>query len=341
MDKKKIVWGGISLLIAILTIYTIVGQSKFFSIELLLKTLKECNPVWMVGAVICMFGFIWFEGYALVRIAKHLGYEETKRGTLYGAADIFFSAITPSATGGQPASAYFMIKDKMPATAATAALIINLVMYTLALLTIGLICIPFGDGMFGEFSTVSKTIIIIGFFLLVGLAILFYMLLRKGQILSKLAKGLISMLEKVHIIRHGERKRKKVDSITEEYQECADIIFGKGRMLIEIFVLNLLQRISQLGVSFMVFLSVGEGLKTALDISVIQCFVAIGSNCVPIPGAMGIADYLMIDGFSTLLGPVAGGSMEMVCRGIAFYTCVLLSGIIMLVNVLKRKGKEC
>ena len=32
----------------------------------------------------------------------------------------------------------------------------------------------------------------------------------------------------------------------------------------------------------------------------IQCFVAMGSNCVPIPGAMGVADYIMIDGFKQL-----------------------------------------
>ncbi len=340
MDKKKIVWGVISLAIAILTIWTIVGQSKYFSFQLLLETFKGCNILYLIGAFVCMFGFIWFEGYALVRIGKHLGYGDTlKRGTLYGAADIFFSAITPSATGGQPASAFFMIKDKMPGTATTAALIINLVMYTLALLTIGLVCLPLRYTIFKGFSVPSKTIIIVGFFLLVALAIIFYMLLKKGEILSRICKALITVLEKIHIIRNGEKKRNKIDSITEDYQDCANMIFGKGRMLVEIFLLNLLQRLSQLGVSFMVFLSIGQSFKEALDISVIQCFVAIGSNCVPIPGAMGIADYLMIDGFSSIIGPAAGGSMEMVCRGITFYGCVLISGIIILVNILRRKGK--
>jgi hypothetical protein len=52
----------------------------------------------------------------------------------------------------------------------------------------------------------------------------------------------------------------------------------------------------------MIFMAVGEGVNKAVDVSVIQCFVAMGSNCVPIPGAMGVADYIMIDGFKQLVG---------------------------------------
>ena len=340
MDKKKIVWGGISLLIAVLTIYTIVGQSKYFSVQLLMQVLRECSIPWMIAAVVCMFGFIWFEGLALVRISHYLGYgNTTNRGTLYGAADIFFSAITPSATGGQPASALFMIRDKMPASVATASLIINLVMYTLALLTIGLLAVVFGNNLFMGFSSLARIIIIIGFFLLVFLALMFYLLLKKGKILSNILNAIVNLLEKIHIVKNGDKKRMKIHMLTVEYQDCADVIFGKTKMLVEIFVINILQRLSQLGVSFMVFMAIGRGVKEAFDISIIQCFVAIGSNCIPIPGAMGIADYLMIDGFSSIVGQAASGSLEMICRGITFYTCVILSGVIVLYNVLRKKGK--
>lgn len=340
MDKKKIVWGLISLGIAFLTIWTISSQSKYFSVQLLLKTIEESSVPWMIGAVICMFGFIWFEGYALIRISHHLGYGDTvKRGTLYGAADIFFSAITPSASGGQPASAYFMIKDKMPATVTTASLIINLVMYTLALLTIGILCLPWFTG----FGTFSRIVIILGFFLLVILATVFYLLLKQGKILSGFLKALVRLLERIHIVKHGDQKRAKIDKLRSDYDECAKVIFNKKRMLLEIYVINLLQRISQLGVSFMVFMAIGRGFRQAVKVWVMQCFVAIGSNCIPIPGAMGIADYLMIDGFKSLVGEAASVSVEMICRGITFYTCVLLSGVIVLFNVLvmlrnKRKG---
>lgn len=337
MDKKKLAWGLISLLIAIFTVYTIVSMNSHFSVEHFLEVVCESSVPWMLGALVCMFGFIWFEGYALVRISHHLGYgDTTNRGTLYGAADIFFSAITPSASGGQPASALFMIRDKMPASVATASLIINLVMYTLALLTIGLVCLP----CFGGFNTFSTVVITIGFFLLVFLATMFYLLLKKGKILSNILKAIVSGLEKVHIVRHGDRKNAKIDKLTADYQECANVIFGKKRMLLEIYLINILQRISQLSVSFMVFMAIGEGFRKAARIWIIQCFVAIGSNCIPIPGAMGIADYLMIDGFSSVVGVAESGGLELVCRGIMFYTCVMLSGAIVLVGVIRNRKKS-
>ena len=337
MDKKKLAWGLLSLAIAILTIRTIVNMNSCFSMEHFIEVVKESSVPWMLGALVCMFGFIWFEGFALVRISHHLGYgETTKHGTLYGAADIFFSAITPSASGGQPASALFMIRDKMPASVATASLIINLVMYTLALLTIGLVCLPWFKG----FNTFSSVVITIGFFLLVFLALIFYMLLKKGKILSNILKAIVTVLAKVHIIRHVDRKKEKIDKLAADYQDCANVIFGKKKMLLEIYVINLLQRISQLGVSFMVFMAIGEGFRNALRVWVTQCFVAIGSNCIPIPGAMGIADYLMIDGFSSIVGTAESGGLELVCRGITFYTCVILSGVIVLCGVLRNRKKN-
>lgn len=337
MDKKKIGWGLLSLLIAFFTIRTIVGMNDYFSMSHFIEIIRTSRIPWMIGALVCMFGFIWFEGFALVRISHHLGYgETTKRGTLYGAADIFFSAITPSASGGQPASAYFMVKDKMPVSVATASLLINLVMYTLALLTIGLACLPWFKG-FGKLSII---IIVIGFFLLIFLAVIFYMLLKKSEILSTFLKAIVRGLEKIRIIRHGDRKRARIDQLTREYDDCANVIFGKRRMLIEIYVINLLQRISQLSASFMVFMAIGEGFVKAARIWAIQCFVAIGSNCIPIPGAMGIADYLMIDGFTSVVGNAASGGIELICRGITFYICVILSGSIVAIALIRNRRKK-
>ncbi len=49
----------------------------------------------------------FFEGEALREIVFHMGYPtKHKDAFVYSAADIYFSAITPSASGGQPASAF-------------------------------------------------------------------------------------------------------------------------------------------------------------------------------------------------------------------------------------------
>ena len=340
MNKKKIFWAIASVFIAALSIWAVISQSRNFSFATLKSFISGADKGWLIASFVCTFGFIWFEGFALVRIARHFGYKTNALdGTVYGGADVYFSAITPSASGGQPASAYFMMKDGIPGYATTVALLINLVMYTLALLTVGIVSIIFKYPMLKNFSVLSRFFIGIGIVVLIFLALVFYMLLRKGKILYGICDAVIGLMEKIHVIRHGDKLRKKLKNTMAEYQECSNSITGQTGFLAEIFFWNLMQRMSQLLVSFMIFMSMGEGVKKAVDVSVIQCFVAMGSNCVPIPGAMGVADYIMIDGFKQLVGDNAA-NMELLCRGVTFYGSVLTSAFIILIGYILRRARK-
>ena len=65
--------------------------------------------------------------------------------------------------------------------------------------------------------------------------------------------------------------------------------------------------------------------------------ITIGYNFVPVPGAMGIADYLMVDGFSGIMSRDAAFELEMLSRGLTFYICVSISGVITLIGYLIRR----
>jgi hypothetical protein len=52
---------------------------------------------------------------------------------------------------------------------------------------------------------------------------------------------------------------------------------------------------------------------------------------------MGIADYLMVDGFSGIMGREAAFRLEMLSRGLTFYICVSISGVITLIGYLIRR----
>ena len=85
----------------------------------LTASLKEASWEGILLASVSMLGFIYFEGEALRVLVRHMGYPAKRsHGFVYSAADVYFSAITPSASGGQPASAYFMLKDGIAGTAA-------------------------------------------------------------------------------------------------------------------------------------------------------------------------------------------------------------------------------
>lgn len=345
MDKKKIFWGIASFLIAILTVWAIMSQGKNSSPEMIWEFIKSADKFWLCMSLVSMFGFIWFEGIAIVRIAEGLGYKKTmKQGTLYGAADVYFSAITPSATGGQPASAYFMIRDGMPGYAVTVILVVNLIMYTLALLSLGAISLLAKFHYVWNFSLISRILILIGIIVLSTMGILFYMLLRRADFLRAISDSIVFFFDKLHLVRFNQRRREKLDKMIADYGICSSVLVGKKKMLIEVFFWNVMQRLSQFGVSFTIFMAAGSDLKKALDVLFVQCFVSLGSNSVPIPGSMGVADYIMLDGLKMIVGEEQSVNMELLCRGISFYGCVITGLVIVAVGYLLsrlKREKKC
>ena len=93
-------------------------------------------------------------------------------------------------------------------------------------------------------------------------------------------------------------------------------------------IYNFLQRSLQICVSVMIFLAGGGSAAKAVDIWATHAFAVIGSNCIPVPGAMGVIDYLLLDGMKNLMNEQDATSLELASRGLSFYICVLMCVVI-------------
>ena len=162
----------------------------------------------------------------------------------------------------------------------------------------------------------------------------------KLKILHNIFDKLLNFLVKIHVIRHYERRKAQLENAMREYKECSDFIFGRGKLLAEVLLWNLLQRISYLLVIFMVFMATNHGIVKAIKAMEIQCLVTVGSNCIPVPGAMGVADFLMIDGLGQIINADNVVAMELICRGMTFYSSVIVGLLVVIIGYLRRKEKK-
>ena len=97
---KNVLWALISAVLAFLTIKVVLDQNKDMSVSELWEMVKASDKLFVVLAVIAAAMFVWFEGVAILSILKRSGYKRSHfQGLLYSTSDIYFSAITPSATG--------------------------------------------------------------------------------------------------------------------------------------------------------------------------------------------------------------------------------------------------
>ena len=93
-----------------------------------------------------------------------------------------------------------------------------------------------------------------------------------------------------------------------------------------------MQRISQIVVPGLMYYALKGDEEMAFTVVVKQCLITMGYNFVPIPGAMGVSDYLMIDGYSGIMDVDFAYQLEMITRGMTFYVCVAFCAIITLLG---------
>lgn len=336
--SKNFIWTLVSVLLAALTIRVVLKQNQDMSVSRLLDILRSSDKPFFLLAIVSAALFVWFEGVAICSILKYAGHPRSlKKGFLYSTSDIYFSAITPSATGGQPASAFFMARDGIPMGIITATLILNLMMYTLSIIVLGILSVAISPRAFGDFGIGSRIFIGIGFVGLSVLVLIFFILLKKEELIFKPLSKLITFLYNKGLIKEKDKKISRLSKIGNDYKDCSALISGRKRVLLTAFFWNLIQRTCQLVVPMLIYASLGgEKIKMALVFSK-QCLVTIGYNFVPIPGGMGISDYLMIDGFCRMMNRQMAYNVELISRGITFYVCVSISGIITLIGFLCRR----
>lgn len=149
-DKKKNLLNGIFLLtVFVLTIYSVFSGEDLSDIW---DTISEASPVYLLMGVGCVIFFIWAESAILHYLLGTLGIK-TKRRTcfLYSSVGFFFSCITPSAGGGQPAQVYYMRKNMIPVPVATVVLMVVTITYKSVLVVIGCLLAVFGQGFLNRY----------------------------------------------------------------------------------------------------------------------------------------------------------------------------------------------
>ena len=340
VSPHRVIWFLIFLLLAGLTLYAIICRTEDFSSQRMVEMLRGASPFWIACAFLCMLGFVLFEAMSLRSLTGFLGHKRSFwRNTVYSSADIYFSAITPSATGGQPASAVFMLRDQIPGAVTTMVLLLNIMLYTVSLLVVGILCFLLCPAVFFSFSRPSRILILAGFLFQALFVVALLLLILKEKIILRLAGWGLKILHKLHLLRDVEKRQESLHRMAEEYRECLRT-FQKGKgVVFRAFLLNLLQRLCNIGVSLCVFLAIGGSPELAMEVLVTQGFVVLGSNAVPIPGAVGVADGLFLDGFRGLMPnpPCA----DLLSRGISFYVCLLFCGSLTLIatvgNLLRKR----
>lgn len=336
---KELLWTAIAMGLAALSILAMLSQSKELTLQDLAAALGHASPFWLILSVIAMSGYIVFEALTLYYLLDGAGYRKNPGQSLtYASADIYCASITPSASGGQPVCAWFMKRDGVPMGYITAILAVYLIGHTFATLTIGIITLIGGWHVFASLSWIAIILVILGYLVMTGLAFLFIALLGMEKKIFRIGCRIIDWLTRKNLVKRSQYWKDRLDHTLSDYSAGVAVIKGKWKLMLIVYLLNIGQRLSQTIVSTLMYMATGGTAKHAGTVFSAQVFSSIGSMCAPVPGGMGIADYLLYSGLRSFMDKEAALQLELLSRSTSFYLCVAVSMVIVIIGYIRRRN---
>lgn len=336
---KELLWTAIALGLAALSIVAVLSQSKDLTLSDLQNTLNSAKPGWLVLAFISMTGYILFEAATLYFLLDGMGFHRSPFQSLtYASSDIYCAAITPSATGGQPVCAWFMKRDGIPMGYITAILAVYLIGHTFATVSIGFFTLFAGWHVFTSLSWLAIILVVLGYLIMTGLAFLFLALLRMEQKILRIGNRIIDWLTRKNLVKRTQYWKDRLAHTLSDYGAGVKVIRGKWKLILVVYVLNLGQRLSQTIVSTLMYMATGGTGEHAGTVFAAQMFSSMGSMCAPVPGGMGVADYLLYNGLRSFMDKEAALQLELLSRSTSFYLCIALCLVIVIIGYIQRRN---
>lgn len=322
---KKYVFSAILFVLLILGTYYFI--LKDYSIQEFLASLKNCNPFILMWAFVLLISYAFFHCLYLKRMFYHLGYKISWYQALgYIMTEVYFSAITPSSMGGQPVEMIEMSKDKIPYRVNSVVILLNTLIYKVALVFLAIIGFLFFSQKLFTFNTLFNWLVLLGFVTTLLVMLLFFLLIYSEKLMYRIIQFVLKILKKFKVKNVAEREAKLKESL-KEYQECAKFTKKHPKILLEAFVILLLQRISILSISYVIYLSFGLNERSIFEVIAFQVCITLGSDFVPFPGGVVVSEGLLLQANQIIYGTVLATSGMMLLRGISFYLLVIFSFI--------------
>lgn len=343
-NQRKWIFNGLFLALVMgLTLYGLFHGSDLGRLRTLLKS---ADWRWWLAGFILVVLFILGESLVLHDIMGTLGTpHRLTHCFLFSFIGFFFSCITPSAGGGQPAQVYFMKKDGIPASVSVPVLMLVTITYKLVLVGYGL-----GVLLLRPPAVLAALRPVMGWcYLGLGLNVAFVGLYLLLVFCPGLVEGfLLLCIRGLERIRPRGKQPERVEALGRwmgKYRDVARCFSHHWGMLLRVMLLTVLQRSLLFAVTWMAMRSFGLHNTGLMTVVTLQAMISMGTDLLPLPGGMGASETMFMGIFPAVCGKALALPVLMVSRGISYYGQLLLSagftvGALFLLGTGKREEEE-
>lgn len=242
----------------------------------------------------------------------------------------YYSAITPFASGGQPAQIFSMSAKRIPVGRAASMLMVKFLLYQIAV-------VLYAFGFFAwQYRYLQGTLsgsmpwVVFGLILNGILILLILLSLLKREWMEE---KLVLLVEKIGTYRRNfsvEKWKDKIHQTLEDYESSAKEVQASPGLTVKIFLLTILQLTAYFAVSWAIYRSFGLEQIGIVRILALQSLLYMAISFIPTPGNAGASEggFLLI--FQLLFTGATLMPAMLLWRLITYYFNLLIGGLITL-----------
>lgn len=338
MDKKKYLLNG-AFLIALMvgTFYFVLKDQE---IDQLFVYISKAKPGWLLLGLGFVLIYVSFESVIIHYLMKSLSYAINFIHCLkYSFIGFFVSAITPSATGGQPAQMYYMKTDGIPITISSLVLMVVTIAYKAVLLILGIVMLLVNSSFVLEHISGIEFILVFGILVNVVVIVFLILLIFKPSFTEKIVGNLMLWLGRHGIIKNYQHKIKKTLTAMKKYTQSADYLKTHKRIIFNVFIVTTLQRVALFAITWTVYKSFGLSGYSAFEIITLQLIISLAVDNIPLPGGMGVSEGIFLAFFNEIFTEVYITAGLLISRGLNYYSIIIIGGVVTAIAQLTRKKR--
>lgn len=301
---------------------------------------------WMLACLGSLFLYWLTDALLLNDITSYMYKRESFWHSLkVGIIGLYYGALTPFATGGQPMQVVYMKRKKMPVGTATCIVGVKFVVYELSLCALFIVAmILHGSEFYTSYTANYMFWFALLGFAVNGTAVLFIILtLINKNLVCKIGNSIIRFFSKIKIIRKEEKALHNFQSHIEDYHAAAEYISHHKLRAIGSFFISVVNLIFFFAIPYFIYRAFGApGGMNIADIISLQAFLYIAISFFPTPGGAGAAEGGFHAIFAAIFGAGAVFAPMLIWRFLTYYLMLIVGSIWVVLDevfALKRSGK--
>ncbi len=336
-NKKRLIIG--VTLIAVTAFITTYIIFKEFGFSDIISVMQNISSGWLVPATLCMLAFSVCEAINIGHGLKISGYRPNFSSLMkYAYTGFFFSSITPSASGGQPAQIYIMKKDGVSISHGSFSLLFELIGYEIAsisIATLGLVTSIISGNV--QILSGLTIVLVIGF----SVNLLFLACLSLLVFSKKAVKPMACfVLRIVSLFSQRKETRQAILKTFAEYSIASEKLQKNKLAFIKVVLTSFIQFFCYHSITFFCYKALGLSDHSWFELMSMQGLLFTSVSCIPLPGSSGA----MEGGFSILFKAIFPnailGSAIILSRLVSFAFPLILSGLFLLFSFKKKQTSK-